>query len=82
MEMEMEKTIAINLTKKEIEALQISIIAEQINLKARVECLENLNKSGINTKSIQISIERIKDLDNLWDKLSKPKNLFNNNHPA
>lgn len=72
----MKKTTAINFTAKEIEALQISISAEQLNLAEEVDRLVEHNKTGINTKSIRLKLERIKDLEALFDKLYDAEKLI------
>ena len=72
----MKNTIAINFTAKEIEALQISISAEQLKLTEEIDHLKEHNKTGINTKKIQLKAERIKDLEALFDKLYAAEKLM------
>lgn len=68
------KTYTIELTAKEIEALQIALCAERLNLEREVDNLRNHNKTGINTKKIELKIERMADCDRLFDKLYEAEN--------
>lgn len=67
--------IAIRLTAREIEALQISISAEKLNLENDIDHLKEHNKTGINTKKIKYKAERIQELDALFDKLYRAEKL-------
>jgi len=68
------KTYTIELTAKEIEALQIALCAERLNLENDVDHLENHNQTGINTKKIETKRNRMNDCDRLWQKLYKAEN--------
>ena len=70
------KSITINLTEKEIEALQISIFANKLKLEEDVERLKEHNRSGINTKLIKKKGERIEELYELFDKLYTAEKLI------
>lgn len=72
----MKKEITINLTLEEIEALQISICANQIDLKESIDHLKEHNKSGINTNMIRKKAELINKLDLLFDKLHRAEQLI------
>jgi hypothetical protein len=72
----MKKEITINLTHEEIEALQISICANQIALKESIDHLKEHNKTGINTNMIRKKAELINKLDVLFDKLHKAEQLI------
>lgn len=65
------KTYTIELTAKEIEALQICLCAEHMILEEEVAHLENHNKTGINTKKIEAKRNCMKVCDSLFDKLYK-----------
>lgn len=78
--MEMEKTIAINFTAKEIEILQICIFDEQFNLDQEIA---RAYTASLSTRLVQTKKEHRKDMDALYDKLyAAKKNLCNNNYPA
>lgn len=68
------KTFTIELTAKEIEALQIALCAELLNLEDDIRYLENHNESGINTKKIETKRNRMNDCDILWQKLYEAEN--------
>lgn len=65
----MKKRITISFSVEEINALQISICAEQLKLQEDIDHLKEHNKSGINTKKIKQKAERIQDLEAIFDKL-------------
>ena len=67
-------TYTIELTEKEIEALQIALCAERLRLGESVDHLMDHNKTGINTKAINSKKQRMEDCDRLFDK------LYNANH--
>lgn len=68
------KTYAIELTDKEIEALQIGLCAERLNLERDICNLEKHNVTGINTRAINLKLERMEDCDALFDKLYHANN--------
>lgn len=70
------KEITITLTAKEIEALQISVCAERLNLENDIDRLKEHNRTGINTKKIKAKAERVQDLDALFDKLYQAEKLL------
>ena len=72
----MKKNITINLTAREIEALQISISAAVLDLEKEVDNLKEHNKSGINTNSIRLKADRINELNTLWEKLYDAEKLM------
>ena len=69
------KEITITLTAKEIEALQISICAEKLNLEDEIDNLNERNETGINTNKIRLKAERIQDLEALFYKLYQAEKL-------
>lgn len=68
------KTYTVELTAKDIEVLQIALCAERLNLEEKVDRLECHNKTGINTKLIEVSRERMKDCDRLFSLLYDAEN--------
>lgn len=68
------KTFTIELTAKEIEALQICLCAEHMHLEEEVAHLENHNLTGINTHKIELKRRCMKVCDSLWDKLYEAEN--------
>lgn len=63
------KKITIELTEKEINALQICLSAEMLNLEEEVIRLENRNTTGVNTHKIECKRSCIRVCDALWNKL-------------
>ena len=63
------KTIAIELTAREIEVLQICLCSQRMILEDRVAILANHNKTGINTKVIENKRKCMNECDRLFDKL-------------
>lgn len=70
------KKVEIELTAKEIEALQISICAAKIGLEHEIDNLIEHDKSGNNEESIRIKAERIQDLVALFEKLYQAEKLL------
>lgn len=70
------KNIAVVLTEKEIEALEISICTNKLKLEEKIDELKSHNRSGINTNLIKQKAERIQELDDLWDKLYTAEKLI------
>ena len=68
------KTFTIELTASEIEALQIALCAERLNLENDIDRLENHNTTGIHTHKINLKRNCIKVCDSLWDKLYEAEN--------
>jgi len=74
-EKDMERRTVISFTVEEINALQISICAEQLKLQEDIDHLKEHNKTGINTNKIKQKEERIKDLEALFDKLYEAEQI-------
>ena len=68
------KTFTIELTASEIEALQIALCAERMNLETDVDRLEKHNNTGINTHKIELKRRCMAVCDSLWDKLYEAEN--------
>lgn len=74
----MERTITVNLTEREINALQICISGAILDFQNEIDHLKDHNTTGINTKKIKLKAERIEECDALWSKLYKAEQLLNN----
>ena len=72
----MKNNITIILTAEEIEALQISICANKLDLEEAIDHLKEYNKTGINTNKIRQKAELIQRLDALFDKLYEAEQLM------
>ena len=68
------KTFTIELTAKEIEALQICLCAEHSILEEEVSRLERHNTTGINTHKIELKRRCMEVCDSLWNKLYEAEN--------
>ena len=63
------KTYKITLNEREMDALQISLMACVIGLEKEIEELEKHNKTTANTCKINAKYDRIKECTDLWHKL-------------
>lgn len=70
------KTVAVSLNKEEINALQISISAAILKLQEDIDRLKDHNKTGINTNKIRQKVERINDLNALFDKMYRAEQFI------
>ena len=70
------KTVAVSLNKEEINALQISISAAILKLQEEIDRLKDHNKTGINTNKIRQKVERINDLNALFDKMYRAEQFI------
>lgn len=72
----MKDTAEIKLTKKEIEALQISICEEILKLEENIDLLGNCIRTIDTASLIQRKRERVEDLNALFDKLYDAEQLL------
>lgn len=69
------KEINVKLTEREIEVLMITLCSEHMTLEEDVVRLEKNNKIGINARRIDCNRFRMKELDDLWNKLYDARKL-------
>lgn len=68
------KTFTIELTAKEIEALQICLCAEKLNLEKEINILEILDKTGAKANLIERKRNCMAVCDSIFDKLYEAEN--------
>lgn len=63
------KEINVKLTEREIEVLMITLCSDHMTLEEATARLEKNNKTGIIARRIECNRFRMKELDDLWNKL-------------